>query len=62
MVVCRFCKSPAAGRFKLDTGCFCYPDDREQDLCPQHIIRATPVGSFELLVKYYDSIVFYETV
>ena len=49
---CRFCSAKALGRFALDKGCLCYPDDREQDLCQQHVVRATPLGSMELLVDY----------
>ena len=47
-VKCRFCKSDALAVFHLPRGCFCYPDDREQALCPQHIIRATPLGEMTL--------------
>jgi len=43
---CRFCSRPGFLHF-LDSGCFCYPDDRWQWLCIQHQIRATPLAGFE---------------
>ena len=46
---CRFCSAPAAATYALDAGCLCYPEDREQALCVQHIIRATPLGAMRLL-------------
>jgi hypothetical protein len=46
---CRFCGDVAAARYALSAGCLCYPDDREQDLCVQHIIRASPRGSMQLV-------------
>lgn len=53
-VPCRFCgdKALAVGRWAMSEGCVCYPDDREQDLCAQHAIRATPLGDMVLLVIY----------
>jgi hypothetical protein len=30
----------------------CFPDDREQSLCVHHALRATPLGSFELIEDY----------
>src|SRR5438132_14028642 len=41
---CRMCDSLAIGRFSLDRGCVVYPDDKVQNLCPQHVIDATPLG------------------
>ena len=41
-VKCRFCAGEAIARWGLDEGCFVYPNDREQDLCPQHYVKATP--------------------
>jgi hypothetical protein len=35
--------------FSLEKGCFCYPDDRQQALCPQHYVKATPIGKMELV-------------
>jgi hypothetical protein len=38
--VCRFGDGlPAVARFRTPYGCICYPDDREQNLCGQHILR-----------------------
>jgi phage portal protein BeeE len=43
----------------MSEGCFCYPNDREQALCAQHVIRATPIGAMELVVIYQPW--FYQT-
>jgi hypothetical protein len=45
---CRFCNAPAIVVITLSKGCICYPDDREQALCAQHLVRATPLGDEEL--------------
>lgn len=45
---CRFCRSSAIAIYELSKGCFCYPEDKEQALCPQHIVSATPIGTMEL--------------
>ena len=59
-VPCRFGDhSPAVGRYKTPEGCVCYPDDREQDLCAQHIIKDGMIGErVELILVYQPS--FYE--
>lgn len=50
---CRFDDGNIAiARFAMDRGCVCYPDDREQDLCAQHVLRATPLGSMTLIRRY----------
>ena len=55
MTDCRFRSTapahddPAVIRVALDEGCICFPDDREQDLCAQHAVRATPLGNMELV-------------
>lgn len=54
---CRFCSVKATGRFMMDAGCVCFPEDRFQDLCAQHIIRATPLGSMELVEAYNAHII-----
>jgi 8-oxo-dGTP pyrophosphatase MutT (NUDIX family) len=56
---CRFCSADAVGHYKLSKGCFCFPDDKEQDLCAQHVVSATPIDSFELAHKYPNSDWFY---
>lgn len=45
---CRFCGKPAIARFSMERGCMCYPEDREQALCPQHIVSAEPIGAMEV--------------
>jgi hypothetical protein len=47
--LCRFCNSPAAGRFALSRGCVAFPEDREQLLCLHHWCRATPLGDMVLV-------------
>ncbi len=43
---CRFCPDVlAVAEFSMDQGCFCFPEDRRQALCLQHIEKATPLGS-----------------
>jgi hypothetical protein len=49
---CRFCGQPALGRFTMSAGCVCKPDDREQDLCLHHTMRANPLGSMQLIADY----------
>lgn len=53
--LCRFGDRPAIARYALSDGCVCYPDDREQDLCVQHILRATPLGTMKKLVVYDEA-------
>ena len=36
---CRFGDGPAAQVFYTPRGCFVYPDDRVQALCPHHLNR-----------------------
>lgn len=51
--MCRFDDGNyAVGRFAFSDGCVCYPDDKEQDLCIQHVVKSTPLGSFECLHSY----------
>lgn len=56
MIPCRFCGAPAVGVYALDKGCFCYPDDREQALCSQHVCRATPVTTMILVRAFVPEI------
>lgn len=52
MPPCRFCNDPAVARFDVDEGCACFPDDRVQELCPQHIVQANPTCGMELTAVY----------
>jgi hypothetical protein len=45
---CRFCSQPALALFNLPKGCACYPGDRQQALCAQHVITAEPLGEMTL--------------
>ena len=49
MSKCHFCNSGAVAGFFMPEGCWCYPKDREQVLCMQHVIKATPLGGMELI-------------
>jgi hypothetical protein len=49
---CRFCNDNAVVKVYLSKGCICYPNDSEQNLCCQHLKRATPLGTIELLADY----------
>ena len=40
---CRFGDGPAAQVFYTPAGCFVYPDDRTQALCPHHILKGADV-------------------
>jgi len=47
---CRFRgHAPAVAVVATSSGCTCFPDDRIQALCAQHVISAEPLGSFELI-------------
>jgi hypothetical protein len=53
MPSCRHCGSPAVARFKTPQGCVCFPEDREQDLCMQHIIKDGMLGEGVEVVADY---------
>lgn len=55
---CRFCSTEPIARAAFDQGCFCYPDDREQDLCLHHYMRATPLGTMTLVADYTVGLTF----
>lgn len=46
---CIQCGNPAIAVFRFDEGCVVYPDIQLQPLCPQHIVKATPLGGMELV-------------
>lgn len=48
-VKCLLCGAPAIAIFDMPGGCFCYPDETTQPLCPQHIIQAHPLGGMTLV-------------
>ena len=51
--MCRFGDgSLAVARFATPRGCVCYPDDREQDLCYQHVIKWGIIGDAKVLIDY----------
>jgi hypothetical protein len=51
---CRFGDGEAAAHVSVPGGCVCYPDDREQDLCLQHLSRCTPLDGLKVLGTYGD--------
>jgi hypothetical protein len=55
-VPCVMCGDPAVALYRMEKGCVCRPDDREQALCQQHIVKATPLGSMEL-VRYLAELI-----
>jgi hypothetical protein len=56
LVPCRFCDMPSVEIYRLDKGCFRYPDDHEQALCSQHVLRATPLGEMILIKAFVSTI------
>lgn len=42
----------AVARFAMSEGCVCFPDDREQDLCAQHIVKWGIVGESSVTQIY----------
>jgi len=44
----------AVGRYKTPEGCICFPNDREQDLCGQHVMRDGMNGDNVELILVYD--------
>lgn len=50
---CRFGDGEAAVRVKMDKGCACYPDDREQLLCFHHASESEPIGSWTIVERFY---------
>lgn len=49
MTLCRFGDGAAVVKVRLDKGCVCFPDDREQFLCAHHLYKSTPLGSFDVI-------------
>lgn len=48
---------PAVVRVKLEAGCLCYPDDREQNLCWQHLHKLAEngaLGPWKVIKEYPD--------
>ena len=45
---CRFCDDLAVAVFDLPRGCACFPDDRVQALCMQHIVKANDLAGMSL--------------
>jgi hypothetical protein len=52
MLKCHFCTQEAVGRFTLSDGCVAFPNDKEQDLCFHHAMKATPLGTIDLIQDY----------
>ncbi len=55
VVPCRFGdESPAVGRYETPQGCVCFPNDRTQDLCAQHVIKDGLIGAGVRLILIYQ--------
>lgn len=58
LVRCRFNgHAQAVALVAVSRGCACYPDDRLQALCPQHIVSSEPLGSFQVVAHCADELV-----
>src|SRR3954464_9927239 len=58
LVRCRFNgHAQAVALVAVSRGCACYPDDRLQALCPQHIGSSEPLGSFLVVAHCADELV-----
>jgi hypothetical protein len=44
----------AVGHYRTPKGCVARPDDREQDLCAQHVVSDGPIGDDVELILIYD--------
>lgn len=42
----------AVGKYNVPNGCAVFPDDREQDLCGQHVINGGMNEGYELIVIF----------
>jgi len=52
---CRFgCNDPPIVRVRLEAGCVCFPDDKEQLLCAQHLVCMTPLGDWSITEVFDD--------
>jgi len=49
----------AVGMYETPEGCVCFPQDRTQNLCGQHVIKNGMIGGGVRLVVVYD-LSFYE--
>lgn len=48
-MTCRFCTAEAVAVFDVPEGCACYPDDRQQALCMQHVVGESSIGGMILV-------------
>jgi hypothetical protein len=54
---CRFgCKQPAIARFSTPQGCACFPNDRVQDLCGQHFLKAESIAGMYTICIFIPSV------
>lgn len=42
----------AVGQYSTPEGCACYPNDRVQNLCGQHVIKGGMIGDYALVLIY----------
>jgi hypothetical protein len=43
----------AVARFRTPEGCICFPEDKEQDLCAQHIVKWGVNGTATVIKIYW---------
>lgn len=44
---------PAVARYETPEGCACFPGDRVQDLCAQHIVKDGMIGEAKIILVYH---------
>lgn len=49
---CLLCGKEAIAIFDMPKGCIVYPLEIKQALCPQHIMRSTPLGGMTLIEDF----------
>lgn len=49
---CRFGCEEVIGIYSIPEGCLCFPDDKEQALCAQHLYKAESSGPIEKLFDW----------
>lgn len=53
LVPCRFGDNMhAVGHYITPNGCACFPEDKEQDLCGQHVIKGGMNEGYDLTIVY----------
>jgi|HubBroStandDraft_6_1064221.scaffolds.fasta_scaffold3599170_2 hypothetical protein len=56
MIGCSLCGTESVVRVALSDGCQAWPDDREQELCGQHLMSICPIGDMEVVTIHRKDI------